>query len=186
MFNIKGTEGSFRINRGKIVLTNLYPEIDQKDFFLFQVESDSNRLGKIIMEMYSKNSGAPKISKLWVLDNPLSEEQVLTPVFVDLKWQDLDGNIVKGDTQLNTLMFSGKVRNAGEVSDIYVHQNDKKIFYKANLNHHYGYAYQIDNYQVYQFKTVINLSPGINQISVFSRGRHGFTSERKLRMLKRH
>ena len=51
MFYIKGTEGSFRINRGKIVLKNLYPEIDQKDFFLFQVKSNSRRLGKIIMEM---------------------------------------------------------------------------------------------------------------------------------------
>lgn len=136
--------------------------------------------------MNSKNSGAPKISKLWVLDNPLSEKQVLTPVFVDLKWQDLDGNIVKGETQLDTLMFSGKVRNACEVRDLYVHQNDKKVFYKANLNHLDGYGDLIDNYQVFPFKTVINLSPGINQISVFSRGRHGFTSERKLRMLRRH
>ena len=186
MFDIKGTEGSFRINRGKILLTNLYLGIDQKDFFLFQVKSDSSRLGKIIMEMNSKNSGAPKISKIWVLDNPLSEKQVLTPVFVDLKWQDLDGNIVKGETQLNTLMFSGKVRNAGEVHDLYVHQNDKKVFYKANLNHHDVYRDLIDNYQVFTFKTVINLSPGRNQISVFSRGRHGFTSERKLRILKRH
>jgi len=186
IFNIKGTEGSFRINRGKIVLTNLYPEIVQKDFFLFKVKSDSSRLGKIIMEMNSKNSGVPKISKLWLLDKPLSEKQVLTPVFADLKWQDLDGNTVKGETQLNTLMFSGKVRNAGEVRDLYVHQNDKKVFYKENLNHLDGYGDIIDNDQEFPFKTVINLSPGINQISVFSRGLHGFTSERKLRMLRRN
>ena len=83
-------------------------------------------------------------------------------------------------------MFSGKVRNAREVHDLYVLQNDKKIFYKANLNHLDGYGDLLDNYQVFPFKTVINLSPGINQISVFSRGRHGFNSERKLRMLKRH
>ena len=51
-----------------------------------------------------------------------------------MKWQDLDGNNVKGETQLDTLMLSGKVRNAGEVRDIYVHLNDKKVFYKANLN----------------------------------------------------
>ena len=186
MFNIKGTEGSFRINRGKIVLKNLYPEIDQKDFFLFQVKSNSSRLGKIIMEMDAKNSGAPKISKLWVLDNLLPEKQVLTPVFVDLKWQDLDGNIVKGETLQDTLMFSGKVKNAGEVRDLYVHLNDKKVFYTANLNHHNEFGDKIDNNREFPFKTVINLSPGINQISVFSRGRHGFTSERKLRMLKRH
>ena len=186
MFYIKGTEGSFRINRGKIVLKNLYPEIDQKDFFLFQVKSNSSRLGKIIMEMDAKNSGAPKISKLWVLDNLLPEKQVLTPVFVDLKWQDLDGNIVKGETMQDTLMFSGKVKNAGEVRDLYVHLNDKKVFYTAKLNHHDESGDKIHNNREFPFKTVINLSPGINQISVFSRGRHGFTSERKLRMLKRH
>ena len=95
------------------------------------------------------------------------------------------GNTVKGETQLNTLMLSGKVRNAGEVRDLYVHQNDKKVFYKANLNHLDGYGDTLDNYQTFPFKTVINLSPGINHISVFSRGRHGFTSEHKLRILKR-
>ena len=184
MFYIKGTEGSFRISRGKIVLKNLYPEIDQKDFFLFQVKSNSSRLGKIIMEMDAKNSGAPKISKLWVLDNLLPEKQVLTPVFVDLKWQDLDGNIVKGETLQDTLMFSGKVKNAGEVRDLYVHLNDKKVFYTAKLNHHDESGDKIHNNREFPFKTVINLSPGINQISVFSRGHHGFTSERKLRMLR--
>ena len=186
MFYIKGTEGSFRINRGKIVLKNLYPEIDQKDFFLFQVKSNSSRLGKIIMEMDAKNSGAPKITNLWVLDNLLPEKQVLTPVFVDLKWQDLDGNIVKGETLQDTLMFSGKVKNAGEVRDLYVHLNDKKVFYTAKLNHHDESGDKIHNNREFPFKTVINLSPGINQISVFSRGHHGFTSERKLRMLRSH
>ena len=82
MLNIKGTEGSFRINRGKIVLKNLYPEIGQKDFFLFQVKNNSSRLGKIIMEMNAKNSGAPKIYKLWLLDNILTDENILTPVFL--------------------------------------------------------------------------------------------------------
>ena len=138
------------------------------------------------MDMDAKNSGAPKISKLWVLDNLLPEKQVLTPVFVDLKWQDLDGNIVKGETLQDTLMFSGKVKNAGEVRDLYVHLNDKKVFYTAKLNHHDESGEKIHNNREFPFKTVINLSPGINQISVFSRGRHGLTSERKLRMLKRH
>ena len=92
---------------------------------------------------------------------------------------------MKGETQLDTLMLSGKVKNAGEVRDLYVHQNDKKVFYKANLNHHDYQGDQLDNYQVFPFKTVINLSPGINQISVFSRDRHGFTSERKLRMVRK-
>ena len=185
MFNIKGTEGSFRINRGKIVMKNLYPEINQKDFFLFQVKSESHRLGKILMEMTAKNSGAQKISKLWVLDNLLTEKNLMTPVFVDLKWQDLEGNFVTGETQLDTLLLSGKVRNAGQVSDLYVHLNDKKIFYKSNLNQQEESRDQIDNYKVLQFKTVINLTPGINKISIFSRDRQGFSSERKLRMLRR-
>ena len=166
MFYIKGTEGSFRINRGKIVLKNLYPEIDQKDFFLFQVKSNSSKLGKIIMEMDAKNSGAPKISKLWVLDNLLPEKHVLTPVIVDFKWQDLDGNIVKGETLQDTLMFSGKVKNAGEIRDLYVHLNDKKVFYTAKLNHHDESGEKIHNNREFPFKTVINLSPGINKISV--------------------
>ncbi len=83
-------------------------------------------------------------------------------------------------------MFSGKVKNAGEVRDLYVHLNDKKVFYSANLNHHNEFGDKIDNNREFTFKTIINLSHGINQITVFSRGRHGFTSERKLRMLKRH
>jgi len=166
-------------------LTNLYPGKIQKDFFLFLMKSDSNRLGKIIMEINAKNSGAPKISKLWLLDNILTDKQVLTPVFFDLKWQNLDGKIVKGETQEDTLMLSGKVRNAGEVNDLYIHLNDKKIFYQANLNPQVNFKDKIDNSQVFQFKTVINLLPGKNKISVFSRGRHGFTSEHKLRMLSR-
>ena len=48
------------------------------------------------------------------------------------------------------------------------------------------YLFSILNDQILPFKTVINLSPGINRISIFSRGLHGFTSERKLRMLRRY
>jgi len=93
---------------------------------------------------------------------------------------------VKGETMQDTLMFSGKVKNAGEVRDLYVHLNDKKVFYTAKLNHHDESGDKIHNNGEFPFKTVINLSPGINQISVFSRGHHGFTSERKLRMLRSH
>ncbi len=186
MFNIKGTERSFRINRGKIVLTDLYPEIDQKDFFLFQMKRNSSRHNKILMEMNAKNSGVPKISKLWLLDKMLTDEQILTPVFVELKWHDLNGNNVEGETQLETLMLSGKITNASEVRDLYVHLNDKKVFYKANLNHQNISRYQIENSMLFQFKKIINLSPGINKISVFTRSRHGFTSEHKLRMLREH
>ncbi|MDC0188347.1 hypothetical protein OAJ61_00950, partial [bacterium] len=173
-------------NRGKIVLTDLYPKIGQKDYFLFQVKRNSSRLGKILMEMNAKNSGVPKISKLWLLDNMLTDEQILTPVFIDFKWHNLNGKIVKGETQLETLMLSGKIRNAGEVRDLYVHLNDKKVFYKANLIQQYNYRDQIENSQLFQFKKIINLSPGINKISVFARSRNGFTSEHQLRILREY
>ena len=45
--------------------------------------------------MNAKNSGVPKISKLWSLGNLLPVKHTFTPVFVDLKWQDFDGKIVK-------------------------------------------------------------------------------------------
>ena len=54
----------------------------------------------------------------------------------------------------------------------------------CTLNHYYDHGDQIGNYQLFPFKTVMNLSPGINLISVFSRDRHGFTYERKLRILR--
>ena len=81
-------------------------------------------------------------------------------------------------------MLSGKIRNASEVRDIYVHLNGKKVFYKANLNQHSNPRDQIENSLLFQFKNIINLSPGINKISVFTRSRHGFNSEHKLRMLR--
>ncbi len=185
MIHIKGTEGSFRINRGKVLLTKLHPKIEHKDFFLFKMKSDSKRLGKITMEIDAKNSGAAKISKLWEVEEKLPEVQVLTPILVDLKWHDLEGKTVEGETHLETLILSGKIRKPSIVQDLYVHQNDKKIFYKVNLNQKNGVRDQIDNYQVFQFKTVVNLLQGINNLSVFSRGQHGFTSEKKLRMLRR-
>ncbi len=138
------------------------------------------------MEMNAKNSGVPKISKLWLLDNMLTDENILTPVFFDFKWHDLNDKIVKGETQLDTLMLSGKIRNASEVRDIYVHLNGKKVFYKANLNQQSNSRDQIENSRLFQFKNIINLSPGINKISVFTRSRHGFNSEHKLRMLREY
>ena len=93
---------------------------------------------------------------------------------------------MEGETQLDTLMFSGKVRKIGKIRDLYVHLNDKKVFYKANLNQQAEFTDKIVKYQELKFKTVINLSPGINKISVFSRCNHGFISERKIRMLRRN
>ena len=136
------------------------------------------------MEMNTKNSGALKIYKIWELDKLLTGKQVLTPDFIDLKWQDLEGNIVKAETKLNSLILSGRVINASDVRDIFVHQNEKKIFYKANLNQQNNYNGLIPKNKIFHFKIIINLSPGINKISLFSRGRYGFTSERKLRILK--
>ena len=185
LLKIRGTEGSFRIIRGKILLKNLEPESKQKDYFLFQTLTNAGTLGKISMEMVDTKSGIPKIVHSWNLKNTLPEQTVLTPEFSGLKWQDLNGNPVKGETKLKSLILSGKVRNAVDVRDVFVHLNDEKVFYSANFDTAEGSTVPSDVNKELQFSTVLKLVPGKNLISVFSRNRHGFTSERRLRILRR-
>ena len=135
--------------------------------------------------MLDIKSGAPKITHLWDLKNLLPEKPVVTPEFTGLKWQDIDGNSVEGETVLQSLVLSGKVKNAADVRDVFVHLNDEKVFYSANYETHGGTKnQQVDNVK-YPFKTMLNLEPGKNQISIFSRNRYGFTSERRLRIFRR-
>ncbi|MBS1255917.1 MAG: putative CtpA-like serine protease [Deltaproteobacteria bacterium] len=186
MMNIKGPEGSFRINRGKIVLKNLTTGEEQKEFFLFHVLHNSKGLGKIKMEIDDTKSDAPTIIQLWDLKNQLPDKMVMTPEFLELRWEDSDGNPVKGDTTLESLILSGKVKNAEEVQDVFVHLNDEKVYYFANFDEPVNTEDQKNFEKDFLFKTVINLLPGSNQISVFSRNRHGFQSEHRLRMLRRN
>ena len=185
LLKIRGTEGSFRINRGKIVLKNLLPDNEQKDFLLFQTLTGVKTLGKISLEMLDIKSGTPKIKHLWDLKNLLPEKPVVTPEFTGLKWQDVDGNSVEGETALQSLVLSGKVKNAADMRDVFVHLNDEKVFYSANYDTRDGTENQLGNNSKYPFKTVLNLEPGKNKISVFSRNRYGFTSEHRIRIFRR-
>ena len=185
LLKIRGTEGSFRINRGKLMLKNLEPDHEQKDYFIFQTLKDTRTLGKISLEMVDTKSGAPKIVNRWNLQDTLPEQMMVTPNFSGLKWQDLNGNLVLGETALQSLILSGKVSNAADVRDVFVHLNDEKVFYSANLNHLEDSPDQQPDNEEFRFSTLLELVPGKNQISVFSRNRYGFTSERRLRILRR-
>ena len=185
LLKIRGTEGSFKINRGKIVLKNLLPENEQKDFFLFQTLTGVKNFGKISLEMLDTNSGTPKIKFLWNLKNPLPEKHVVTPEFSELKLQDFVGNAVEGETALPSLILSGKVKNEADLRDVFVHLNNEKVFYFANDDTHDGTKYQLETNAKYHFKTVLNIVPGKNHISVFSRNRYGFTTEHRIRISRR-
>ena len=185
LLKIRGTDGVFRINRGKIMLKNLDPLKKQKDYFLFKTLTNSKTLGKISMEMVDTKSGSPKIVHLWNLENALPQQTVVTPEFNGLKWQDLDGNLVKGETELQSLILSGNLSNATDVRDVFVYLNDEKVFYSANFDKLEESTVQHDITEEFQFTTVLELVPGKNLISVFSRNRSGFTSERRLRILRR-
>jgi len=185
LLKISGTEGTFRVNRGKLKLKNLEPEHEQTDYFLFQTLQDTGTLGKINLEMVDTKSGLPKIVHRWNLQDSLPEEAVVTPNFSGLKWQDLDGNTVLGETDLQSLILSGKVSNAADVRDIFVHLNDEKVFYSSNLSSQENSPDQQLVKVEFLFSTLLELVPGKNKISVFSRNRYGFTSERRLRILRR-
>ncbi|MGY8700118.1 MAG: S41 family peptidase, partial [bacterium] len=185
LLKISGTEGTFRVNRGKLKLKNLEPEHEQTDYFLFQTLKDTGTLGKINLEMVDTKSGLPKIVHRWNLQDSLPEEAVVTPKFSGLKWQDLDGNTVLGETDLQSLILSGKVSNSADVRDVFVHLNDEKVFYSANLNSPEDSPDQQLVNAEFLFSTLVELVPGKNKISVFSRNRYGFTSERRLRILRR-
>jgi len=185
LLKIRGTEGSFRVNRGKLMLKNLEPDQEQTDYFLFQSLKGTGTLGKINLEMIDTKSGTPKIVHRWNLQHTLPQQMVVTPKFSGLKWEDLDGNTVLGETELQSVILSGKVSNAADVRDVFVHLNDEKVFYSANLNSNADSPDQQPDNEEFLFSTLVELLPGKNQISVFSRNRYGFTAERRLRILRR-
>ena len=110
---------------------------------------------------------------------------VKTPKFIDLTCQDIEGNKVLGETDLQSLVLSGKVSNEANVRDVFVHLNHEKVFYSANLKLPEDLQDQKPTNDEFMFSTLLKLVPGNNQISVFSRNRYGFTSERRLRILLR-
>jgi len=126
---LRGTEGAFRINRGKLLLKNLEPHKKQKDYFLFKSLMDSGTLGKISLEMVDIKSGTPGIAYLWNLNNMLPEQKLVTPELLGVSWQDKDGNYVEAETDLSSLILQGNVSNVNDVRDVYVYLNNKKVFY---------------------------------------------------------
>ena len=180
LLKLRGTEGAFRINRGKLLLKNLEPHKKQKDYFLFKSLMDSGTLGKISLEMVDIKSGTPGIAYLWNLNNMLPEQKLVTPELLGVSWQDKDGNYVEAETDLSSLILQGNVSNVNDVRDVYVYLNNKKVFYSLNRN-----SGQQDKNTEFHFQTEVNLDTGNNQISIFSRSRSGFTSERRLRIFRR-
>jgi len=59
------------------------------------------------------------------------------------------------------------------------------VFYSANLSSQENSPDQQLVKVEFLFSTLLKLVPGKNKISVFSRNRYGFTSERRLRILRR-
>ena len=114
-------------------------------------------------------SGAPKIVYLWNLEDSPPKQAIITPIFSELKWQDPDGNSVKGETAFRSLFLSGKVSKVADVRDVFVHLNDKKVFYSANLNSSEDRQDKKPDNDEFMFSTLLKLLPGKNQISVFLR-----------------
>ena len=179
LLKLKGVGGTFRINRGKILLKNLVPQKKQKDFFLFKNFSNTDSLGKIILEMIDIKSGTPGIIYEWDLNKQLPDQKLVTPELLGVSLKDKDGNLVEAETGLSSLFLQGNVRNVKNVRDVFVHLNNKKVFYSDNT------MGQNDIKNEFHFKTELNLDPENNKISIFSRSHSGFTSERRLRIYRR-
>ncbi len=78
--------------------------------------------------MIDINSGDPVIAKTWNLNAGFSEQEEITPVINVLNLNDMDGNFLKGETNLHSVILNGKVQNLYNLLDLYVHLNDKKVF----------------------------------------------------------
>jgi len=183
LLKIKGAEGSFRINRGKILLKELVPGNENKDYFIFQALSSNKNMGKIRMEMIDTKSSNPKIFRSWNLNKKFAEQKEFTPFFDSLKIKDVDGNILKGKTNFDSIILTGGINNPDNLSDIFVHLNNEKIFYSANIKSRNKIKDYLFRNKQFQFSTKIKLLPGINIISVFARNNLGMTSERRIRIL---
>ena len=185
LMKLQGIEGAFRINRGKILLKNLEPQKKQKDYFLFKSLTNAGTLGKISLEMIDIRSGSPGIVYVWDLKDLLPKQKLVTPELLEVSWKDKEGNNVEAETDLSSLILQGKVSNVNDVRDVFVHLNNKKMFYSDNVNEQYGKTGIQDKNTGFNFKTEINLDAGNNNISIFSRSRSGFTSEHRLRIYRR-
>ncbi len=184
LLKIRGLDGNFKIDRGKIVLKNLLPKVKYTDHFIFETFAQTKNLGKISLEIVDTKSGHPGIDYLWDLEKTLPVQRLATPKLFGVNWQDKKGNIVEAVTDLESLVLRGKVSNTADIRDVFVHLNDQKVFYSVNNSVTDGIAAQEKNKNVFNFKTALNLVPGRNQISIYYRSRTGFTSERRFRIMR--
>ena len=111
LLKISVSEGNFRINRGKIFIKNLAPDEEKTDYFLFQPMNNSKNLGKIKMEMIDTKSGNSRFVKSWNLNEDFSESEEMTPVINWLMLYDNDGNPLKGETNINSVILKGEIKN---------------------------------------------------------------------------
>jgi len=180
LLKIRGSEGKFRINRGKITMKNLAPDATKKDFFIFQPLPDSRNLGKIKLEVINIKSGDTVIVKKWNLNEDFSEQEEMTPIIDLLKLNDNDGNFLKGETNLQSVILNGKIQNSSNLRDLFVHLNDKKVFYSDNVNRVKKNDYNFLKETEFNFRVRIKLESGKNEISLFTRNLQGTKFEQRI------
>ena len=134
--------------------------------------------------MIDIKSGTPGIVYVWDLKNLLPEQKLVTPKLLGVSWQDKDGNNVEAETDLSSLILKGNVSNIDDVRDVFVHLNNKKVFYSDNSNQLEGSKSQQNKNSEFNFQTELILDAGNNNISIFSRSHSGFISERRLRIFR--
>ena len=180
LVKIRGSEGELRINRGKIIMKNLTPGAVKNDFFLFKPLTDSKNLGKIKLEVVDTRSGDSIIFRKWNLNEDFSDQEEITPIINFLKLNDKYGNLLKGETKINSVILNGKIRDSSNLRDVFVHLNDKKVFYSANVEQVEKIDDNLLKKTEFNFMTEMKLETGKNEISVFARNFQGTISERKL------
>ena len=80
-------------------------------------------------------------------------------------------------------MLNGTVSNLEDVRDVFILLNDKKVFYSSNSKSYNDSKGSTEAENEFIFRALIKLFPGKNNISVFSRNRYGFTSEKRTTIL---
>ena len=185
LLKIRGYDGNFRINRGKINIKNMVPGIQKNDFFLFQVLGGSNKMGKIKMEMLDTKSGMPKIVRKWELNQDFREQSEVIPRINFLKLYDDYGNLIEGETSIKKVFLKIEVDKSSKLEDLYVHLNGKKIFYSVSEKNINKSGYNSFKKNEFIFVKGIKLTNGKNNISVYARNSQGTVSERRIKVIFR-
>ena len=92
---------------------------------------------------------------------------------------------MKGNTNLHSVILNGKIQNPSNLRDLFVHLNDKKVFYSANVNRVEKIEENLLKKSEFKFSTEMKLETGKNEISVFARNFQGTISKRRLGINRR-